>query len=78
MGKAEEEDVRVRRCWNEWRRSERQGEREITKGFINEKEDLGLNMFLYREPVQILRYRCNMVSGSGDGKKLKACRWIWS
>lgn len=52
--------------------------REITKGFINEKEDLELNMFFYREPVKILEYRCNMVLGSGVGKMLEACRRMWS
>lgn len=78
MSKAEEKAVGMRRCWNGWRRSERQGVREITEGFINEKEDLELNMFLYREPVKILEYRCNMVSGSGAGKKLEACRGMWS
>lgn len=78
VSKAEEEDVRMWRFQNGWRRSERQGVREITKGFINEKEDLELNMVLYREPVKILEYRCNMVSGSGVGKKLEACRGMWS
>lgn len=49
MSKAEGEDVRMRMCQNGWRRSKRKGEREITEGFINEKADLELNMFLYRE-----------------------------